>query len=220
MAVKEENKRVAEMIGINPAARTTCVKPAGTTSLTLGTSSGIHAWHNSHYVRRIRVGKNEAIYNYLSKNHPDMVEDEYFRPHDTAVISVPQKAPEGAITRHETALQLLERVRQVSQEWIRAGHIKGQNSHNVSATITIKPDEWAAVGEWMWLNRKVYNGLSVLPHSDHSYKQAPFEDCTEEEYEALLPSLKSVDLSKVSEEEDNTDLQGELACAGGACEIF
>ena len=219
-AVKEENKRVAEMIGINPAARTTCVKPAGTTSLTLGTSSGIHAWHNEYYVRRIRVGKNEAIYNYLAKNHPAMIEDEYFRPHDTAVISVPQKAPEGAITRHETALQLLERVRQVSQEWIRTGHIKGQNSHNVSATITIKPDEWGAVGEWMWLNRKVYNGLSVLPHSDHSYKQAPFEDCTKEEYETLLPSLKSVDLSKVSEEEDNTDLQGELACAGGACEIF
>jgi len=220
MAVKEENKRVAEMIGINPAARTTCVKPAGTTSLTLGTSSGIHAWHNSHYVRRIRVGKNEAIYNYLSKNHPDMIEDEYFRPHDTAVISVPQKAPEGAITRHETALQLLERVRQVSQEWIRSGHIKGQNSHNVSATITIKPDEWGAVGEWMWLNRKVYNGLSVLPHNGGTYKQAPFQDCTEEEYNALIPSLKNVDLSLVNEEEDNTDLQGELACAGGACEIF
>ena len=219
-AVKEENKRVAEMIGINPAARTTCVKPAGTTSLTLGTSSGIHAWHNSHYVRRIRVGKNEAIYNYLSKNHPDMIEDEYFRPHDTAVISVPQKAPEGAITRHETALQLLERVRQVSQEWIRSGHIKGQNSHNVSATITIKPDEWGAVGEWMWLNRKVYNGLSVLPHNGGTYKQAPFQDCTEEEYNALIPSLKNVDLSLVNEEEDNTDLQGELACAGGACEIF
>ena len=219
-AVKEENKRVAEMIGINPAARTTCVKPAGTTSLTLGTSSGIHAWHNSHYVRRIRVGKNEAIYNYLSKNHPDMVEDEYFRPHDTAVISVPQKAPEGAITRHETALQLLERVRQVSQEWIRSGHIKGQNSHNVSATITIKPDEWGAVGEWMWLNRKVYNGLSVLPHNGGTYKQAPFQDCTEEEYNALIPSLKNVDLSLVNEEEDNTDLQGEIACGSGGCEIF
>ena len=219
-AVKEENKRVAEMIGINPAARTTCVKPAGTTSLTLGTSSGIHAWHSSHYVRRIRVGKNEAIYNYLSKNHPDMIEDEYFRPHDTAVISVPQKAPEGAITRHETALQLLERVRQVSQEWIRSGHIKGQNSHNVSATITIKPDEWGAVGEWMWLNRKVYNGLSVLPHNGGTYKQAPFQDCTEEEYNALIPSLKNVDLSLVNEEEDNTDLQGEIACGSGGCEIF
>tara|TARA_Y100000592_G_scaffold26667_1_gene42246 strand:+ start:6153 stop:8009 length:1857 start_codon:yes stop_codon:yes gene_type:complete len=218
--VKAENKRVAEMININPAARTTCVKPAGTTSLTLGTSSGIHAWHNDYYIRRIRVGKNEAIYNYLVNNHPELVEDEYFRPHDTAVISVPQKSPEGAITRHESATDLLNRVRKVSQEWIRPGHGKGQNTHNVSATITIKADEWSAVGEWMWLNRKVYNGLSVLPHSDHTYRQAPFEDCTEEEYDKLLPSLTSVDLSKVSEEQDNTDLQGELACAGGACEIF
>ena len=133
---------------------------------------------------------------------------------------MPQKSPEGAITRHESATDLLNRVRKVSQEWIRPGHGKGQNTHNVSATITIKADEWSAVGEWMWLNRKVYNGLSVLPHSDHTYRQAPFEDCTEEEYDKLLPSLTSVDLSKVSEEQDNTDLQGELACAGGACEIF
>mgnify|MGYP003635155245 CR=1 FL=1 len=96
--VKIENERVAKSIGINSAARTTTVKPAGTTSLTLGTSSGIHAWHNDYYVRRIRVGKNEAIYTYLFLYHPDMVEDEYFRPHDTAVISVPQKAPDGAIT--------------------------------------------------------------------------------------------------------------------------
>ena len=217
--VKSENKRVAEAIGIRPAARTTCVKPAGTTSLTLGTSSGIHAWHNDYYIRRIRVGKNEAIYNYLSQNHPKMVEDDYFRAHDTAVISVPQKAPEGAITRHESATDLLNRVRSVSQDWIRTGHGKGQNTHNVSATITIKPDEWGAVGEWMWLNRKYYNGLSVLPFSDHSYKQAPFEDCTKEEYEQLLPDLHSVNLDLVREEQDETSLQGELACAGGACEI-
>ena len=88
--VKEENKRVADLIGVRQAARTTCVKPAGTTSLTLGTSSGIHAWHNDHYIRRLRVGKNESIYLYLYINHPELVEDEYFRPHDTAVIGVPQ----------------------------------------------------------------------------------------------------------------------------------
>ena len=91
--VKQENQRVAEMIGIRPAARTTCVKPAGTTSLTLGTSSGIHAWHNDYYIRRLRVGKNESIYMHLYLNHPELVEDEYFRPHDTAVIEVPQCAP-------------------------------------------------------------------------------------------------------------------------------
>ena len=217
--VKEENKRVAELLGINPAARTTCVKPAGTTSLTLGTSSGIHAWHNDYYIRRIRVGKNEAIYQYLLENHPELVEDEFFRPHDTAVISAPQKAPEGSITRSETALELLNRVKKVSTEWVKGGHWKGQNTHNVSATVTIKEDEWDAVGEWMWENRATYNGLSVLPHSDHSYKQAPFEDCDEETYNEMLKSLLSVDLTNIVEMQDDTDLQGELACAGGACEI-
>jgi ribonucleoside-diphosphate reductase alpha chain len=218
-AVKEENKRIAALIGINEAARTTCVKPAGTTSLTLGTSSGIHAWHNDYYVRRLRVGKNEAIYTHLYINHPELVEDEYFRPHDTAVISVPQKAPEGSILRHETPTKLLRRVKKVSKEWIRTGHKRGQNSHNVSATISIKEKDWAAVGKWMWENRDCYNGLSVLPYDGGSYKQAPFEDCTEEEYENLVKTLKKVDLKNVIEYDDNTDLTGELACAGGACEL-
>ena len=217
--VRITNAEIAEKIGIKPAARCTTVKPAGTTSLTLGTSSGIHAWHNNYYIRRLRVGKNESIYNYLAINHPELIEDEYFRPHDTAVISVPQKAPEGSITRHETALDLLERVKTVHLKWVKKGHRSGQNTNNVSATITIKPEEWPEVGEWMWENRQNYNGLSVLPYSNHTYKQAPFEDCTKEEYERLLPSLKMVDLDKVVELEDNTDLKGELACAGGACEI-
>jgi ribonucleoside-triphosphate reductase len=217
--VKIENERVAKAIGVNPAARTTTVKPAGTTSLTVGTSSGIHAWHNDYYIRRLRVGKNEAIYSYLSIFHPDMIEDEYFRPHDTAVISVPQKAPEGAIMRTESALQLLKRVAKVSSEWVKPGTRNGQNTHNVSATISIKEAEWADIGEWMWDNREVYNGLSVLPFSDHTYKQAPFEDCSKETYEALLSTLEEVDLTKVVEIDDNTDLSGELACSGGACEI-
>ena len=217
--VIEENTRVAKLLGIKAAARCTTVKPAGTTSLTLGTSSGIHAWHNDYYIRRIRVGKNESIYWYLYLNHTELVEDEYFRPHDTAVISVPQKAPEGCITRHESALQLLKRVARVSEEWVKPGHRKGQNSHNVSATISIKDAEWQDVGEWMWDNRNKYNGLAVLPYTEHTYKQAPFEDCSKETYEALVSSLKEVDLTQVIEEDDNTDLQGELACAGGACEI-
>ena len=217
--VKEENKRVAELVGINPAARTTCVKPAGTTSLTLGTSSGIHAWHNGYYIRRVRVGKNEAIYRYLLESHPELVEDEYFRPHDTAVIQVPQRAPSGAITRTESARDLLERVKKVSEEWVKAGHRKGQNTHNVSATITIKEDEWAPIGEWMWKNRDCYNGLSVLPHDGGSYIQAPFEDCSEATYRRMMKSLTEVDLTNIVETEDDTNLQGELACAGGTCEI-
>jgi len=217
--VKEENARVAKLLGINPAARTTCVKPAGTTSLTLGTSSGIHAWHGEYYLRRIRVGKNEAIYKYLLEHHPGLVEDEYFRPHDTAVISIPQAAPEGAITRKESALQLLKRVKNITSNWVKPGFIKGQNTHNVSATISIKDAEWPDVGEWMWENRASYNGLSVLPHDGGTYVQAPFEDCSKETYEALMDLLTEVDLTKVRENQDNTDLQGELACAGGACEV-
>ena len=215
----EENERVAKIIGINPAARSTTVKPAGTTSLTLGTSSGIHAWHNDYYVRRVRVGKNEPIYSYLVENHPELVEDEYFRPHDTAVISVPQKSPEGAILRTESPFQILDRVKRVSQEWIKPGHRTGSNSHNVSATISLKEDEWELAGEWMWNNRNFYNGLSVLPYDGGSYIQAPFEDITEERYYEMFEKLHSIDLSKVVETQDNTDLSGELACAGGACEI-
>ena len=219
-AVKEENSRVAKLIGINSAARTTTVKPSGTSSLVLGTSSGIHAWHNDYYVRRIRVGKNEAIYTYLSVNHPELVEDEIFRPHDTAVISIPQKSPEGSILRYESPFDLLDRVKKVSQEWIKPGHRGGQNSHNVSATISLKEEDWELAGEWMWTNRKFYNGLSVLPYNGGTYQQAPFEDCTIETYETLLKSLTSVDLTKVIELQDNTNLSGEVACAGGACEII
>ena len=217
--VKEENARVAQLIGINKAARTTCVKPAGTTSLALGTSSGIHAWHNDYYIRRIRVGKNEPIYWHLAIHHPELVEDEYFRPHDTAVISVPQRAPEGSILRDESAFQLLRRVKKITREWVNPGKRTGQNGHNVSATISLRENEWTDAGEWMWDNRNHYNGLSVLPYDGGSYQQAPFEDCTREHYEAMLSKLASVDLTKIVEEDDNTDLKGEAACAGGACEI-
>lgn len=217
--VKNENARIAKMLGINASARSTTVKPAGTTSLTLGTSSGIHAWHNDYYVRRMRVGKNEAIYGYLKNNHPEFIEDEYFRPHDTAVITVPQKAPAGAILRTESAIDLLERVKKVTKEWIKPGHGTGNNTHNVSATISIKNGEWETVGEWMWENRKFYNGLSVLPYSDPNYPQLPFEDCDRETYDRLMLTLADIDLSKVVELEDQTELAGEIACAGGACEI-
>ena len=217
--VKNENSRVAEILGINESARTTTVKPAGTTSLALGTSSGIHAWHNDYYIRRVRVGKNEAIYTYLSINHPELIEDEYFRPHDTAVISIPQKAPIGAIMRTESPFQLLDRIKKVHLEWVKPGHRTGNNTHNVSATVSLKEDEWDLAGEWMWKNREHYNGLSVLPYNGGTYVQAPFEDCDIETYNKMLTTLKDVDLSKIVELDDDTDLSGELACAGGACEI-
>ena len=218
-AVKRENARIAKIIGIKSAARCTTVKPAGTTSLTLGTSSGIHPWHGDYYLRRVRVGKNESIYTHLLIHHPELVEDEYFRPHDTAVITVPQKSPEGAITRKESALQLLKRVKRVTEEWVQPGTRRGQNTHNISATISIRNDEWVDVGDWMWENREFYNGLSVLPYDDHTYVQPPFEECSKEKYQVLYDSLEDIDLTQVVEYEDNTDLKGELACAGGACEV-
>ena len=217
--VKRENSRVAKLIGINPAARCTTVKPAGTTSLALGTSSGIHAWHNDYYVRRVRVGKNESIYKYLVQNHPELVEDEYFRPHDTAVIGIPQKAPEGSILRDESPFDLLERIKKVATEWVQPGHRKGSNTHNVSATVSLKQQEWKYAGEWMWENRDYYNGLSVLPYDGGTYTQAPFEDISKVKYDTMMKSLTDVNLANVYEGEDNTDLTGELACAGGACEI-
>jgi ribonucleoside-triphosphate reductase len=217
--VKRENTRVAKLLGINKSARCTTVKPAGTTSLVLGTSSGIHAWHNDYYVRRMRVGKNEAIYTYLNINHPELIEDEYFRPHDTAVISVPQKAPDNSILRTESPFDTLERVKRVATEWVKPGHRAGSNTHNVSATISLKDNEWEAAGEWMWLNRDYYNGLSVLPYNGGTYTQAPFEDISEAEFNKMSKVLSEVDLTKVIETDDNTDLSGELACAGGSCEV-
>ena len=255
--VMKENARIAKLIGINKSARSTTVKPSGTSSLVLGTASGIHAWHNDYYIRRIRVGKNEAIYTYLSIYHPELIEDEYFKPKEQAVISVPVKAPEGSIFRFESPMDLLERVRLFNTKWVRAGHRDGQNTHNVSVTVSIKKEaemvtklddngiqmldangqpvleprrdadgdvvykvnEWPAVGEWMWANRGTFNGISVLPYDGGTYIQAPFEDCSKEKYEKMMESLSNIDLTKVVEMTDNTNLSGEAACAGGACEV-
>jgi len=217
--VKDTNNVISAALNINRAARTTAVKPAGTTSLVLGTSSGIHAWHNDYYIRRMRLGKNEAIYSYLAIHNPELLEDEYFNPTSQAVISVPQKAPDGAITRHESTLDLLERVKLISKDWVKQGHSKGNNTHNVSCTVSVRDDEWKIIGEWMWANKEYYNGLSVLPYHGGTYKQTPFEDCTKEVYEQMMTTLKNVDLSKVVEIQDNTNFVDAAACGGGNCEI-
>ena len=217
--VKSENSRVAKLIDIKKSSRCTTVKPAGTTSLTLGTSSGIHAWHNDYYIRRVRVGKNESIYKYLIVNHPELLEDDFFRSHDTAIITIPQKAPKGSILRTESPFDLLERVKKVATEWVKSGHRNGSNTHNVSATISLKEEDWELAGEWMWTNKEHYNGLSVLPYNGGTYTQAPFEDITEEKYNEMVKHLNNIDLSLIVEETDETDLSGELVCAGSSCEI-
>jgi len=217
--ILKENERVAKLIGINKAARTTVVKPAGTSSLVLGCSSGIHAYHDEYYVRTLRVGKNEAIYSYLSNNYSELLEDELFRPHDTAIISIPQKAPENAHLRSEDAITLLNRVKEYNLDWVRTGHRKGVNYHNVSATISVKDEEWEKVGDWMWENKNTYHGLSILPFSDHSYKQAPFQSCTKEKYNELLNNLKEIDLTKVIEEVDDVQFGDTVACGADGCEV-
>ena len=214
-----ENIRVAALIGINPAARCTTVKPSGTSSLTVGSSSGIHAWHAPYYIRRMRVGKNEALYSYMVNQFPELIEDCKFKPHLEAVMSFPQKAPEGAILRSESPLDILERVKRYNMEWVHGGHISGNNHHNVSCTISLKDDEWITVGAWMWENRFYYTGISILPYDGGTYVQAPFEDIEEEEYELMMNYLHAIDLTEVRENDDNTTLSDQVACAGGACEV-
>lgn len=218
--VNETNAKIAGIIGINPAARTTTIKPSGSASCVVGSSSGIHAWHNDYYIRRMRVGKNEALYSYLKSSFPELVEDCIFKPHLDAVISIPQKAPEGAIIRTESALDLLERVKKFNLEWVRSGYRSGNNQHNVSCTISLKETDWEPVGTWMWENREHYNGISVLPYDGGTYQQAPFEDCTKEKYEELMKFCHGIDLTQIVELDNNTNLSGELACSGNGCEVM
>jgi ribonucleoside-diphosphate reductase alpha chain len=216
---KLTNSIISAVIGINEAARVTCIKPSGTTSLVLGTASGIHAWHAPHYLRTMRFGKNEDLAAYLMVNHPELVEDDQLRPHDTICVRIPVKAPEGSIFRTESPLETLERVKKFATEWIKTGHNTGDNTHNVSATISIRDGEWPTVGQWMWDNKEYYNGLSVLNYWGGSYVQAPFEDITEEQYNERVSHLKSIDLTKVTELDDSVDFGQVAACAGGACEV-
>ena len=213
------NRMISATTGVNEAARITCIKPSGTTSCVLGTASGIHAWHAPYYLRTMRFGKSEDLAAYMMVNHPEMCEDDVLRPNDTICVRIPVKAPEGSIFRTETAIDTLERVKKFAQEWILPGHISGDNTHNVSATISIKPDEWETVGEWMWTSRDVYNGLSVLNYDGGSYIQAPFQDITESEYNKRVQHLKALDLTKVTEAEDHVEFSQVAACSGGQCSL-
>jgi ribonucleoside-diphosphate reductase alpha chain len=187
----------------------------------------------------MRFNKNEDIAMYLMANHPELCEDDVLRPTDTVCVRIPVKAPEGSILRTETALDTLERVKHFSTNWIGSGHVDGENTHNVSATISIDSqrkigngkfdmmgnegetiiNEWETVGQWMWENREFYNGLSVLPYWGGSYQQAPFEDITEEKYNSLISELKEIDITKIKEVSDEVNFNESVACGGGACEL-
>ncbi len=218
----EVNREVARIIGINPAARITTVKPSGTSSLVLGTTSGIHAAHSKYYIRNIRVNNSEPVADFFRKTAPQLISPDQTNPNLASVISIPQYMEASVYRGTETAEEFIERVAIVTENWIKPGHIHGGNMHNVSATVTVKPDEWDRVEEIMWESRDRYTGLSILPYSDHTYVQAPFEEITEEKFlemvqyvtEDLINNLETS--IRVYEE---TDLTNELACAGDNCEI-
>lgn len=218
--VTDTNEHLSEFIGINKAARCTTVKPAGTTSIVLGCSSGIHAWDNEFYIRRMRVGKNESIYNYLKSELPDLVEDDVYKPDITACISIPQKAPVNSILKeNESALSLLERSKTYQINWVKPGHRKGDNLNNVSITVNLKPQEWDEVGSWIWNNKEYFSAISVLPEDLGTYVQAPFEKITKVKYEEMISLLKDINLSEIKEETDETDLKDQAACAGNNCAV-
>ncbi|MGL4367797.1 MAG: hypothetical protein ACRCTQ_05925 [Brevinemataceae bacterium] len=225
-SVLDENARIAGALGMNLSVRCTTVKPSGNSSIVLKTSSGVHARHAPYYLRRMRIGKFEAIYQYLSIKAPYLLEDDLMNPNE-AIVKVAVKSPNNAIFRDETPIQFLERVKFLHDNWIQPGHRSGANTNNVSATCSIKSDQWDMVGEWMWNNRFSYNGISVLPYDGGSYPQLPFEECSQQDYENFVAQLKGsylqgriINLDEIIEYQDNTNLQGEAACAGGACELF
>lgn len=217
--INEVNKEYSNKIGINHANRITCVKPEGTTATVLGTSSGVHARFAPYYIRRLRYNRNEPIAQYLINNLSNLVEDEFGNPNGI-VVSIPQKSPETSILRDESAINTLERVKFFHDNWIKPTHHKGKNTHNVSCTINIRTKEWDKVKEWMWLNKDSYSGISVFPYDGGTYKQAPFQECTKEEYNKLMQYINNIDLTSVIEDVDMTNLKENLACSGNSCDIM
>ena len=218
--VRRANAEIADMIGINRAERLTTVKPDGTGALFLGTSSGVHPWHAKHYIRRVIINKLEPIYTYMKKNFPELLEDEARHPDHNAVLSLVMRAPDGAITRrNETAIEFLNRVRYIYENWVKPGHNSGKNYNNVSCTVNVKNHEWDEVREWMWENRMNYTGVSLLPYSDASYVQAPFEDTNEEVYKEFAAKNYVFKLDTIKEEQNFVNFNAEAACMAGNCEV-
>lgn len=206
---RQINTISAERLGIPQSASITCVKPSGTVSQLVDSASGIHARHNPHYIRRIRMDKKDPIYQYL-KDKGVPVEDEVFRPDSTAVFSFPMKAPEGAVCRTDkTAIEQLELWLIYQRHWC---------EHKPSVTVSVKDNEWVEVGAWVYAHFDEMSGVSFLPFSDHTYQQAPYEDITEEIYNQLNVDY-NIDWSDFIEESDNTEGTQTLACTGGSCEI-
>jgi ribonucleoside-diphosphate reductase alpha chain len=217
--VLEVNEKYAKKIGINIASRTTAIKPEGTASCVLGSSSGIHARHSDYYLRRVRMNKDDELARYLSRVAPELVEEDIFSP-SGVVVTVPQESPQGALTRHqESAMALFDRVKHYYNNWVIPGHREGDNTHNISCTINYKPEEVSILLYKLWEDRFEYAAVSLLPFSDNIYQQAPFEDCDKQTFEKYDKMVKDIDLTRVLELEDNTNRAEQLACSGGLCEL-
>ena len=211
---RETNKEEAAKIGINESAAITCVKPSGTVSQLVGVSSGMHPWHSEYYIRTVRGDKKDPLSTFL-KEVGIPVEDDFMKPNDTYVFSFPVKAPQGAIVRNDlTAIDHLNTWLVYQRAWC---------EHKPSITVSVKEEEWMEVGAWVYKHFDEVSGISFLPHSDHSYKQAPYQEVTETEYLDLLAKMPSTirweDLS-FYETEDGTSGTQTLACTSdGNCEI-
>ncbi|HVS51336.1 MAG TPA: recombinase [Opitutaceae bacterium] len=226
--VKAVNAIVARALGIAPAARTTCVKPEGTASLLLGTSSGLHPHHALRYFRRVQTNVHDPVYRHFRRSNPHMVEASVYDLNGrTEVITFPVEGPPFGIYRADlSAVKHLEYVRLVQENWVQPGrrheNISPGLHHNVSCTISVRPDEWAAVGEFIWAHRRDFTGVALLGDcGDKVYVQAPREAVTTaadiEKWNTLL--YEPVDYTQLEESEDITELKQTVACAGGACEI-
>jgi len=205
------NKEWAKKLGINPAAAITCVKPSGTVSQLVDAASGIHARHNEYFIRTVRADIKDPLCKFMTDaGFP--AEPCVMRPEHTMVFSFPMKA-EGSVTRNDmTAIEHLELWLTYQKHWC---------EHKPSITVTVKEHEWMEVGAWVYKHFDEVSGISFLPHSDHTYQQAPYQDCTKEEYEALLSKMPVVnwgDLIKY-EKEDNTAGTQTYACSGDKCEL-
>ena len=212
MAVKT-NEEFAKKFGINQSVAVTCVKPSGTVSQLTNAASGIHARHNPYYIRTVRGDKKDPLTKMMiDQGFP--VEDDVMNPSHTSVFSFPHKVDQGAVFRTDlTAIEQLELWKTYQEYWC---------EHKPSVTISVKENEWLKVGAWVYDNFNYMSGVSFLPFSEHTYKQAPYQDCNKEEYEMLLDKMpKIVEWNKLSEYEqtDMTIGAQELACAAGFCEI-
>lgn len=225
--IRVANRLVADLLGIRPAARLTCVKPEGTASLLLGAGSGIHPHHARRYFRRVQANRKDPVYNFFRSVNPHMTEPSVYNPDADDVITFPVEAPKEAILRDElSALDFLEFVKLVQTHWVQTGTADESRSpglhHNVSNTCTVSPDEWEQVADFIWNNREFFTGISLLAHDgDKRYAQAPREAITTEEDIVKWNKLKyqPVDYTKLLEKTDETKLKEAVACAGGACDI-